>query len=96
MNNAAIINSFNSDDNNVANINTEHKYIMTNITHRILKFESVMKRSVATNHTYFVVVIISKINLFAYINYIFTQNLNDLFLQINEIDFDWSQKDCHQ
>ena len=34
-----IINTFNSDNSNIAKIKTQHSQIMTTITNRILKFE---------------------------------------------------------
>ena len=39
MNNAAIINTFNSDNTNIANTKTQHQQIMATIIHRFLKFK---------------------------------------------------------
>ena len=44
MNNTVIINTFNSDNNNVANIQTQPFQIMTIITGRILKSEPMIKK----------------------------------------------------
>ena len=59
-----IISIFNSDNNNIAYINTKHCQIMTIISYRILKFESMIKKPIVTNHEFFAVVTFSKINFF--------------------------------
>ena len=48
MNNTT--NIFVSDNSNIAYINTQHYQIMTTIAYRILKFESMIKKVIVTNH----------------------------------------------
>ena len=43
MTNTTIINTFNSDNSNIAYINTEHCQIMTTIADRMLKFKPMIK-----------------------------------------------------
>ena len=59
MNNTSI-NIFNSDNSKIAYINTEHCQNMTIIAYRILKFQSMIKKSTMANHTFFAVVTFSK------------------------------------
>ena len=76
MNNTTIINIFDSADNNIAYIKTQHCQSMVTITYRILKFESPMiKKPKAANHAFFTLITFRKINSFAYINSILTQHL---------------------
>ena len=49
--------------------------IMTTIKHIILKVESLIKKLIVTNHTFFGVATLSKNNSFAYINSITIQHL---------------------
>ena len=56
MDNKTIINTFNSDNRNIANIKKQYHQIMTTITERIVKFNSMIKRPVITNHTNFTVI----------------------------------------
>ena len=42
------MNTFNSDNSNIANIKTQHQEIMTTITNRILKIKPVIKISIVT------------------------------------------------
>ena len=52
-------------------IKTQHCQIMTIITDRIFKLEPVIKKSIVTNHTFnHTVFTFSRINSFAYINFI--------------------------
>ena len=46
MNDTTIINTFKSDNNNIANIKTQYRQIMTTITDRILKFDFMIKKLV--------------------------------------------------
>ena len=75
MENTTIINIYDSNNSNITYINNKHCQIMTTIAYRIFKFESVIKKSIVTNHTFFAVVTFSKINSFAYINSIVIQHL---------------------
>ena len=42
------MNTFNSDNSNIANIKTQYQEIMTTITNRILKIKPVIKISIVT------------------------------------------------
>ena len=75
MNNKAIINTFNSYNNNIANIKTQNQQITKNITNGILKCESMIKKLIVANYAFFNVITFSKTNFFAYINYIVIQYL---------------------
>ena len=48
---------------------------MTTIANKILKFESMIKKTIITNNTFVTVVTFSKINSYAYINYFLIQLL---------------------
>ena len=75
MNNTSIINIFNSDNSNIAYIKTKHFQVMTTIEYRILKFESVITKTIVLNHAFFAVLTFSKIDSFAFINSIVMQHL---------------------
>ena len=66
MNNATIINFFNSDNNNIANIKTQHGQIIANTIDRILKFEPMIKKPIAANYKLFTVITFRRINSFAF------------------------------
>ena len=53
MNNTTIINIFNSDNNNITNIKTWHGQIIKTIVYIILKFKSLIKKPIVTNHVLF-------------------------------------------
>ena len=53
MNNTTIINIFNSDNNNITNIKTWHGQIIKTIVYIILKFKSMIKKPIVTNHVLF-------------------------------------------
>ena len=63
-NNATIINTFNSDNDNIANIKTQHHQIMTTIANRILKFKIMINKPTVTDNTLFTVITFSKIRSF--------------------------------
>ena len=75
MNNTTIINIFHSDDNNIAYIKTQNRQILATIAYRILKFESMIKRQIVANYTFFTSSTFSRIISLAYINSIVTQHL---------------------
>ena len=50
MNNKTIINTFNSDNNNVK---TQHRQNITTITKRILKFKSMIRKQIMADNTFF-------------------------------------------
>ena len=54
---------------------TQNRQIMVTIAFRILKFESMIKKPIVTNHTFFISITFSRINLFSYINSIVIQHL---------------------
>ena len=65
MNNTTVINTFNEDDNsNIAYIKTQYRQIMGTITCRILKFETMIKKPIPTNHTFLNVITFRNINYF--------------------------------
>ena len=61
---------------------------MTDITDRMQKFESIIKKPIATSHKLFAGVAFSRINSFTYINSFVIP-----FIRANPIQF---QKDCYQ
>ena len=64
MNNATIINTFNSFNSNIAKTKIHNCQIMTAITNRILKFEPMIKIPILTNYTLFTIINFSRINSF--------------------------------
>ena len=68
-----LINILDSDNSNIAYIKTQHFQSMTTIAYIILKFESMIKKPITANHTFFTVVTFSSftscfINSLAYIS----------------------------
>ena len=59
MNNTIVINIFDNDNSNIAYIKTQHHQIMANITHRILKFETMIKKPIVTNHIFFMLLLLA-------------------------------------
>ena len=59
MNNATIINTFNSDNDNIVKIKTRYCQIMKNITNGILKFETIMKKLILANYTYLLLLLLA-------------------------------------
>ena len=80
MNNTTIINTFNIDNSNIANINSQHRQLMTTITYEILNFEPMIKKPIVTNYTFFPAVTFININSFTYINSIVIQYLKNSFI----------------
>ena len=76
MNNATIINMI-----AIQLILRQQRQIMTTITDKFLKFELVIKKTLAKNHTFFAVVTFSRINSFIYINSIERQHLSNPFIK---------------
>ena len=68
INNATTINTFNSDDSDVANIKTQHRQTPTTITNGILIFESMIKKTILVSYTSFTIITFTNINYFPYIN----------------------------
>ena len=64
MNNATIINTFNSDNSSIAKIKTQYHQIMTAITNGILKFEPMIAKQLVTDSTFVTVIAFSRINSF--------------------------------
>ena len=56
---------------------------MTTIAYIILKVESMIKKPIMTNHTFFAVVTFSKINSFTYINSIVIEHLYNIVFAIS-------------
>ena len=73
MNNTTIVNIFNNDNSNYAYIKTQHYQIMAIIAYRIFKLEFMIKKPSVANHTFFNSITFSRINPFAYINFIVIQ-----------------------
>ena len=65
MNNTVIINTFDSDNSNIAYIKTQHRQTMATIAYRILKFEPMIKKSIVANQTFFTANTFSNDNYFA-------------------------------
>ena len=57
-----MINIFNSDNDNIACMETQSCQIMTTSTCIILKFESMIKKSIVTNHAFSTFITFSRIN----------------------------------
>ena len=53
MDNTTIINTFDSEKNNIANIKTQHCQIMATITNEILRFELVIKIIILVNYIFY-------------------------------------------
>ena len=53
MTNAMIINTFSSDNTNIARIKTLHCQIKTIITNKTVKFKPIIKKPVVTENTFF-------------------------------------------
>ena len=64
MNNATIINTFNSDNSSIAKIKTQHRQIMTAIANGNLKFEPMITKQIVADNTFFTVITFSRINSF--------------------------------
>ena len=64
MNNTAIMNSFNSDNSNIACAKTQHGQVMITFTNRTLKFKPVFKKPIAADNTFFTVITFNSINSF--------------------------------
>ena len=60
-----LLNPFNTNNSNIANIKTKHLYTMTNITNRISKFKPMKKKLMVTNYKFSTVITFSSINSFA-------------------------------
>ena len=65
MNNTTVINTFNSDNDSIANTTKQHRQIMTTGTKRILKFKPMAKKPLVTDNIFFTVITFSNINSFA-------------------------------
>ena len=91
-----IINSFNRDNSNIANIKTQYCQIMATIPNIIFKFKITIKKRILANHVLFTVVTFSRISSFAKINSIMIQNLSDPLIKIKKTNFPQFQKDYHE
>ena len=63
-----ILNTFISDNSNIAYFKTQHHQIMARITYKILKFETMIKKPLVTNHAFFAVITFSNISSLAEIS----------------------------
>ena len=59
--NTTITTILNNDDCNITKFKAQHYQIIRTITYRTLKFESVTKKSVLKNHTFFTIIRINSI-----------------------------------
>ena len=64
MNKTMIINTYNSDNSNIANIKTQHQQIRSTITNRFLKFELMIKILIMVDDAFFTVIAFSNFNSF--------------------------------
>ena len=62
MNKTMIINTYNSDNSNIANIKTQHQQIRSTITNRFLKFELMIKILIMVDDAFFTVIAFSNFN----------------------------------
>ena len=58
MNKTAMINTFNGDNSNIANLKAQHQHITT-IKNRFLKFEPMIKIPIVTGNSFFIVITFS-------------------------------------
>ena len=72
MNNTTIINIFNSDNKNISSTKT-YCQMMAAIAHKILKFESMIKKAIVANHALFTCITFSKMNSFGCVSSIVLQ-----------------------
>ena len=70
-----IFNIFNRDNSNIAYIKAQNCQIKATIAYRILKFESMIEKTIVTNHAFSTFITFSTINSFAYINSIVMYHL---------------------
>ena len=93
MNNTIIINTFNSDNSNIANVKTEHHQIITTITNMILKSKPMIKEPIMAGNKLFAVITFSRINSFNsfYHNVTFLRPI----YQNQKTNLYQFQKDCH-
>ena len=68
MNNTTIIDPFNSDNSNIANIKTQHCQIKKTITNGILKFKPTIKQPIVADNIFFTVITFNRINSFIFFN----------------------------
>ena len=66
MSNATIISTFNGDNSNIAYIKKQDFQIKAVTAYIILKFESMIKKRIMSNHIFFTFTTFGKINSFAY------------------------------
>ena len=57
-----MINTFNSDNSNIANIKAQHQQIMTIIKNRFLKFEPMINLPIVAGDSFFIVITFSNSN----------------------------------
>ena len=62
MNDTTIINTFNSDNNNIANIKRQHHQIMRSIANRNLKFKTMIRNPIVGDNTFFTVIFLATSN----------------------------------
>ena len=75
MTKTTIINLFNSDNSNIVHVKIHYHQIMMTVTDRILKFETMTKKSIVTDNTFFTVITFSRLNSFTLINSIKIKHL---------------------
>ena len=75
MHNATMINIFISDNNNIACMERQSCQIMTTSTCIISKFESMITKSIVTNHAFSTFLTFSRINSPAYVSSIIISNI---------------------
>ena len=72
VNNATIINTINSNNNNIAKKKTQHHEIMPTVANGILKFEPIIKKPIVTSYEFLLlatsfpslILILSQYNIF--------------------------------
>ena len=64
INNTKIVNTFNNDNSNIANIETQRQQIITTITEKFLKFRLMIKIPIVANYTFLTVITFSQSNSF--------------------------------
>ena len=87
IDNTATINTFNSENSNIAKIKIKHCQNMTTITNGIFKFEPVIKKPIVANYTFLTAITFSNISSFVCINSNVIQDLQNPFIKIKKLIF---------
>ena len=96
MNNTTIINTFNCDDSNIANIKTQHGQVMTTITNRILKFKPKIKKKNDSRQSILYCYYFSRDQFFCLNQFYHNKKFVKRVYQNQKTNLHKFKKDCHQ